>query len=76
MNKTYTVKQAVELNLLPWSLKTIWRMRERGEINLINIGLGQQNRWAITTEEIQRVVNAQGRNVVNKMVNSNDLDKR
>ena len=73
--KTYTVKRAIELNLLPWSLKTIWRMRDRGEIKLINIGQGQQNRWAITDAEIQRVMNAQGHNRVNKMVNSNDLNK-
>lgn len=72
--KTYTLKQAIKLNLLPWSVKTIMRMRERGDINLINIGNGSRNRWAITDAEVQRVVNAYKKST-NKMVDGRDLNQ-
>lgn len=50
-------------------------MRDRGEISLINVGHGQKNRWAITEEEIKRVVDKYKRERTNKMVDGRDLEQ-
>lgn len=71
--KIYRLNEAIELNLLPWAFKTITRMRDRGEINLINVGHGKKNRWAISEEEIDRIINLYKRDRMNKMVDGKDI---
>lgn len=71
--KTYTLRQAIEKNLLPWSVKTILRMKDRGEINLIDIAQGKRTIWAVTDAEIKRVMMRYHKGSINKMVEPKDL---
>ena len=75
MKKTYTLKQAMEQNLLPWSIKTILRMHKNGKINLINVAHGKKNRWAVTGEEITRIMDKYKRERTNKMIDGRAIDQ-
>jgi hypothetical protein len=72
--KMYTLREIRTLKLLPWSTRTIFRMRDRGDIKLINVGQGQRNRWVVDEGEIERIKKLYRDRRTNKMIDGGDLN--
>lgn len=55
----YPIRVVSQKRLLPYSVKTIKRLIESGELKAVNTCRGNKNkRYAITTQEIQRFIAA------------------
>ena len=53
--ENYTLKEVVELGILPYSWRTLRRMIGRGEINAQAFVLGKRPRYMVSRTELERV---------------------
>jgi len=53
--KLYKLNYVYEKMLLPWSKRTLIRMKDRGDVVLVDIGNGNSHRWYISENEIERI---------------------